>query len=139
MAEIEIWKNISDYEGLYQISNFGRVKSLPRTRIGNGTPYLTKTKILKNSIGAKGGYYRVHLCKENTKNKMFYVHRLVATAFIPRIKGKDFVNHKNGIKTDNFVGNLEWTTQEENLKHAIDCSLNFRNPETGKFERRTVA
>ena len=135
----EQWKDIEGYEGLYQVSNFGRVKSLPRVRIGNGTPYLTKSKILSKGIGATRGYCRVTLCKEPNNQKMFYVHRLVAIAFCEKIKGKDVVNHKNGIRTDNRAENLEWTTLEENLQHALDNFLNFRDEKTGKFIRKGVA
>lgn len=135
----EQWKDVKDYEGLYQISNLGRVKSLPRTRIGNGTPYITKEKILNNSLGATGGYYRVQLCKTPKQHKMFYVHRLVANAFLVKIDGKEVVNHINGIKTDNRVENLEWTTIEENLQHAIDNHLNEKDVLTGRFVRKQVA
>ena len=139
MPHEEIWKDISGYEGLYQVSNFGRIKSLPRIRIGNGTPYITKEKILGDGIGATRGYCRVTLCKEPNNKKMFYIHRLVANAFIPKIDGKNVVNHKNGIRTDNRVENLEWTTIEENLQHAIDNSLNFRDARTGKYTKKEVA
>lgn len=135
----EIWKDISGYEGLYQISNFGRVKSLPRVRIGNGTPYLTKEKILGKGIGATRGYCRVTLCKEPNNQKMFYIHRLVAMAFVSKIEGKDVVNHINGIRTDNRAENLEWTTIEENLQHALDNSLNFRDKTTGRYTKKEVA
>jgi len=134
----EIWKDISGYEGLYQISNFGRVKSLPRVRIGNGTPYITKGKILKNSLGATGGYFRVVLCKEH-KQTFCYVHRLVADAFIPKIEGKNVVNHINGLKTDNRVENLEWSTIQDNLQHAIDNFLNLRDETSGRFIKKEVA
>lgn len=133
----EIWKDISGYEGLYQISNLGRVKSLPRIRIGKGIPYITKGKILKNSPGATGGYLRVNLCK-NYKQTFFYVHRLVADAFIPKIEGKNVVNHINGLKTDNRVENLEWSTIEDNLQHAIDNFLNIRDKESGRFVKKEV-
>lgn len=112
---MEIWKDIKGYEGLYQISNLGRVKSLPR----NGT--ILEERILKQSL-TKRKYLTVILCKNNLiKNKQ--VHRLVAENFIPNIHNKPIINHINGIKTDNRVENLEWCTYSENNFHAIKTGL----------------
>ena len=102
---IEYWKSISGYEGLYQVSNFGRIKSL----VGNH-------KIRKTRID-NSGYKRVTLwCKQKYKN--LYIHRLVALSFLPLIEGKNFVNHKDGNKLNNHVDNLEWMTYSENHTHA---------------------
>lgn len=111
---IEIWKDILDYENRYQISNLGNIKSL----YYNNTlmPQLMIATIFKN------GYYRIDLSKNNV-SKLFSVHRLVALAFIPNSDNKPEVNHKNGIKTDNFVDNLEWTTKSENRLHAFKIGL----------------
>ena len=111
----EIWKDIKGYEGLYQVSNLGRFKSLPRTT--------TKGGILKIYINSRNKYGYVCLCKENIK-KSLRTHRIVLETFSP-VKDMDQlqVNHINGIKTDNRLINLEWVTQSENMKHAFDNGL----------------
>lgn len=114
----EIWKAITKYEGLYEVSNCGRIRRLPsviRYRGDKMRNYPGKT--LKQELTIEG-YFRVVLCKNNVKTR-YMVHRLVADAFIPKIDGKLFVNHINGIKNDNSVENLEWCTQEENEQHAV--------------------
>jgi len=119
---MEVWKDIKDYEGYYQISNLGRVKSLNRlVNNHSGFKKNIKEKILKNSI-SKTGYYVVDL-KINCIRKTFKVHRLIAIHFIPKIIGKDYVNHINGIKIDNSIINLEWCTISENNKHAEKMGL----------------
>ena len=117
---MEIFKDVIGYEGFYQISNLGNVKSLSRTILKNGKhPFKSKEKIIKNRIN---NYCYVTLCKNNTY-KNFYVHRLVASAFINNTKNKNSVNHINGIKTDNRFENLEWCTYKENIQHAILIGL----------------
>jgi hypothetical protein len=111
MLQQEVWKDIVEYEGLYMVSNLGRVKSLPRS----GT--ILQEKILSQRVGRK--YLCVMLCKNNIK-KCTSVHRLIAQAFIPNPDNKPQVNHKNGIKTDNIVCNLEWVTAKENSQHAYN-------------------
>lgn len=118
----ENWKNIYGYEGLYKISDKGRVKSLKRTRIGKGGGiYPVDEKILKNRK-TPNGYLQCCLLKNGLK-KFISIHRLVATHFIYNPENKPQVNHKNGIKHDNNVGNLEWATQSENQKHAYKKGL----------------
>ena len=102
----ETWKDIEGYEGMYQVSNLGRVKSLKRKSV-------TQEKIIKGTNNGNG-YTRVSL-----NNKLHYVHRLVADAFIPKIEGKDFVNHKDEVKSNNNVDNLEWCTNQENINHSV--------------------
>lgn len=91
-----IWKKCGKiyigYEGLYQISNLGRVKSLPRLR-NTKKPYITKEKILKLDNSSRG-YSRIELCKNN-KKKHFFIHKLVANAFIPNLENKPYINHIN--------------------------------------------
>jgi hypothetical protein len=115
---MEIWKDIKDYEGLYQVSNLGKVKSL---KFG-------KEKILKPGKSKKG-YLAVVLC-DNTIRKTFKVHRLIALTFIDNLHNKPQINHINGIKLDNRVDNLEWCTNGENGKHAFDNGL--RIPQKGE-------
>ena len=119
----ERWEDIKGYEGLYQISDMGRVKSLDRisSRETTGDIY-NQGKILKFNITPKG-YCRIQLTS-NGVNKNFMVHQLVAQAFIPNdCITRTMVNHKNGIKTCNIVNNLEWCTSSENLIHAYDCGF----------------
>lgn len=127
---VEIWKDIDSYEGMYQISNSGIIKSLDRT---TQTPQSkTGVKIVKGKIlltwKGKDNYYRVFLSK-NAKSKNYLVHRLIANAFIPNPENKLCINHINGIKTDNRIENLEWATHSENEKHSY-TQLN-RKPSYG--------
>lgn len=115
--EGELWIDVIGYEGHYMVSNLGRIKSLGR-EIRNhklvGTQ-ITSDRILKKSKD-KYGYIRVSFIKNKIK-RSFKVHRLVAIHFIDNKKNKPFVNHINGVKDDNRISNLEWTTESENSIH----------------------
>lgn len=117
MNNQEIWKDVKNYEGIYQISNLGRIKSLSRVFIQkNGIEKRIKERILKQVKDSKG-YYFVGLHK-NSQILQYRVHRLIAEYFIPNEYNKPHINHKNGIKTDNQINNLEWCTVSENNQHA---------------------
>jgi len=113
--ENEIWKDIVESLGEYQISNFGRVKSVKRIVKRSHCVLPVQSKILKTSI-TNSGYEMVFLRFKGLK-KGLYVHRLVAIHFIDNPKNKLDVNHINGIKTDNRLENLEWLTRLENMEH----------------------
>ena len=106
----QIWKDISGYEGKYQVSNTGKVRSLnyKRTR---------KSKVLKICTNKKDGYKRVMLFK-NGKYKAYLVHRLVAQAFIPNPNNYPIINHKDENRSNNYYKNLEWCTYEYNNNYG---------------------
>lgn len=112
---LEEWKDIPGYEGLYQVSNLGRVKSLSKVvNCYNGFRTLQE-KILKQNI--QKGYATVLLYHCNKKR--YVTHRLVAEAFIPNPENKPFIDHINTIRTDNRVENLRWVTAKENINNPI--------------------
>lgn len=112
--EIEIWKDIKDYEGLYQVSNMGRVKSLGNGKAKN--PNLSKERILKQTIN-KNKYYNVQLFKEG-KGKNYLVHRIVAQTFLSNSDNLSCVNHKDENKTNNCASNLEFCTHQYNSNYG---------------------
>lgn len=123
----EIWKDIKGFEGLYQVSNIGRIKSIDRyIRNKWGSLTLCKEHILKPRTD-DDGYYRIGLYKDG-KYKSFGLHRLVSEAFIPNPNNLPCVNHKNEIKTDNRVENLEWCTNSYNLNygHRLEKAIEKR-------------
>lgn len=119
---IEVWKDILGYEGYYQISNLGNVRSLDRyVRNGKGTVRFVPGKLRKLDLLADG-YLGISLEKEG-RVKYFKIHRLVAEAFIPNPENKPEVNHKDGDKTNPTVNNLEWATRSDNMDHAWRTGL----------------
>lgn len=107
----EEWRDIENYEGHYQISNYGRIKSFTKGKIF----------IVKPTMDIYG-YFETRLSMHCVKKK-FKVHRLVAKAFIPNLENKETVNHIDGCKMNNFVDNLEWLTRAENNQHAARIGL----------------
>ena len=119
----ETWKDIKDYEGLYRVSDLGRVRSVDRIEKCSTFTRKRKGVILKQMIN-RGGYCQVNLTKDgigHTKE----VHRLVASAFIPNPNNLPQVNHIDCDKTNNSINNLEWVTFDENTAHAM---LNHLKP-----------
>ena len=113
-----MWKDIEGYEGLYQVSNKGEVRSLDHYRKGrNGHEQIVRGRILK--INTSYGNYGSVMLSKNGVTKRFYVHRLVALAFIPNPQCLPIVNHIDGNKHNNHVENLEWCTAQENVHHAM--------------------
>lgn len=146
----EVWKDVKGYEGRYQVSNFGRVKSLERkvlTRRKNGYYYNTvPEKVLKPTLstGKTGGYPTVKLMKDN-KGKTVKVHRLVAEAFIPNPNNYSDVNHKDEDKTNNHVSNLEWCSRKYNNEYGTRKNRIYSHPnykrtirDLGKERRKPV-
>ncbi|MCF1614809.1 NUMOD4 motif-containing HNH endonuclease [Tetragenococcus koreensis] len=130
----EKWRNILGFEGYYQVSNFGRVKSLDRVDCRG---HNLKSMVLKQRYD-KDGYKLVYLSKQS-KGQSYLVHRLVAIAFIKNIDNKPQVNHINENKFDNNVNNLEWCTSKENVNHGTGIERRKRtksviavNIKTGK-------
>lgn len=107
--EAEVWKRINGLED-YEVSNLGRVKSFKKDKI-NG-------KIM-HSFPTNKGYLRIKL-GDGKISKTFSVHRLVCENFLPKDENRKIINHKNGIKDDNRLENLEWATNSENIRHAFD-------------------
>lgn len=112
----EEWRDVVEYEGMYQVSSLGRVWSLTR-KVNGYYGFITVRGRLLKPAKDKKGYYRVALSKNNTLTT-FKVHRMVCSAFIPNPNEYPQVNHKNCIKTDNRVENLEWCNNSQNQIHA---------------------
>lgn len=118
----EKWKTIPDTQKRYEVSNFGRVRSVERMIIySTGRKHYHYSKYIKLRFDAYG--YLMFNIRNKGKQQCFKVHRLVALLFIPNKYGKKEVNHKDGDKTNNRVDNLEWVTSSENKKHAIRLGL----------------
>jgi hypothetical protein len=119
----EKWLPIKGFGGNYEVSNLGRIRS-----------YCWNREVIRKVHIGTTGYFEITL-HDKMKQKRCKVHRLVALAFIPKVKGKTMVNHKNGLKTDNRVENLEWCTMSENSMHAYATCLS-KPAWTGKFGQK---
>lgn len=117
----EKWKPVKGYEGRYSVSNCGLVRLHKKTGFTGPKPMTWNEKIV-TGYPEKKGYLRVELYLDGSR-RAAKVHRLVAVAFLRPQKNRPYVNHKNGIKTDNRVENLEWVTSKENTRHAVATGL----------------
>lgn len=123
----EIWQTVLGYEGLYEVSNLGRVKALEVELINhmNGVSYKRFPFILKQTV--VGGYCKAYLNKYKS-GKTLAVHRLVGIAFIPNPSNKPQINHKDRVTQNNKVDNLEWVDNRENVTHFANMK-----PKTSKY------
>ena len=128
----EIWKDICGYEGLYQVSSYGRIRSIDHdVDCGLGRSRKVRGRI-KKSVICKNGYAYVSLSSKSSV-KTLAVHRLVAKTFIPNPLGKEDVNHINSIRHDNRCKNLEWATRSENMIHCFH--VRGYRPPSGKLNK----
>lgn len=127
----EIWKDVPGYEGLYQVSNIGRVKACAKI---DGKGRTRKERMLKPTI-TEHHYYRVGLVKEGQR-KQYLVHRLVAVTFIPNINNLPFINHLDECGLNNRVENLEWCDFEYNIKYGTAIERKSKTQINGKHSKR---
>ena len=135
--EEETWRDIAGYEGLYQVSNKGRVKSLERTFVDKrGYRQYRKGRVLKPSKDG-GGYLRVNLFNGSGKGKTLSVHRLVCEAFHENSENKPCVNHIDENRVNNVASNLEWCTYKENNNHGMHTAkmAKARSKSVGQYTR----
>ena len=117
---MEIWKDIAGYEGLYQVSNLGRVKSLERVVTNNkhGGKRIVQEAVMQATDNGHG--YKIVGLNRERKRKNFYVHRLVASAFVPNPDNLTYINHLDYDRGNNAESNLEWCTQKQNTQYSSD-------------------
>lgn len=124
-----IWKPVVGYEGLYEVSDTGIVRSVPHYVLrSNGRKFFVKETYLKPDRHKKG-YLRVKITDATGVEHFPLVHRLVAEAFIPNPENKPFINHIDAQTDNNSVDNLEWVTNKENMEHASKMGLLVRSEE----------
>ena len=144
----EVWKDIENYEGLYQVSNFGKVRSVEREIVySDGRVYKYKSSIIKPSFNKRTGYYSTCL-RKNGKPKTFRLNRVVAQTFLPNPNNLPSVNHKDENKLNNFVwvnedgsvdiekSNLEWCDDKYNSNYGNRCE-NYRKTRLGDRYKET--
>lgn len=131
--EGEFWRPISDYEKLFMGSNFGRIKNIERfvnSNLLNGVKSVLRREKILVSKPNKDGYLKLSIRLDRSGLTSASVHRLIAKTFIPNPENHPMVNHKNGIKDDNRIENLEWCNNQYNIKHAFANGL--MNPMCGE-------
>ena len=119
-----MWKEVSGYNGRYEVHSSGIVRSVPPfVETTCGKVYYKKGKVLHVHKSHKSGYFYVNLKRPDGKRHPVSLHRIVAIAFVPNLYNKPEVNHKDGDKSNNTVENLEWVTRKENYEHAVKVGL----------------
>jgi hypothetical protein len=141
MSNKEIWKDVAGFEGHYMVSSIGNVKSVDKkVKGGKSGLKLKKGKILKQ-ITTYRGYKRVSMSRDG-KSKHFFVHRLMAIAFLENPENKPYINHKDGKKINNVIDNIEWCTPQENsihLYHVLKYSLPPESRErSNEYQRKRM-
>jgi len=133
----ETWRNVRGYEGYYEVSSDGRVRSLCRlSRTKGGCFRFVSGKIL-SPYKDRYGYLMVSLFVHG-KRKIHLVHRLVGLSFLKNMDNKPQINHIDGDKSNNCVSNLEWSTAKENIQHALKCGLSNNNSGPKKLTKEKV-
>jgi len=123
----EVWRDIPGYEQYYQVSNYGNVRSLDRKVKQKGRHFrIERRRIIALCLDNRG-YHRIRVSKYNVQETL-KVHRLVASAFCLNPESKPEVNHKDGLKTNNYYKNLEWVTMAENMRHSSEIGLRDNMP-----------
>lgn len=129
---LEVWLPVAGYEGHYEVSSFGRVRSIARTRKGKGgSPVAVRERILSTHGLMGSGYPAVSL----SAKRSVYVHRLVAAAFIPNPDMRKAINHIDGDKKNPAADNLEWTTHRDNARHASRLGLLATGERHGRYTK----
>lgn len=128
----EEWRPVRGYEGLYEVSNRGRVRCLDKKYFRKRYGWQSKKGHIMACNDHGNGYKYVSFC-HNGEQKNYYVHRLVANAFIPKIEGKEYVNHIDRDRGNNDVNNLEWCTVSENTKHSAPFRKKRNNCKHGEY------
>jgi len=118
----EIWKSVKGYEGLYEVSNFGRMKSLSKKVRNGANSYCVRKEIILTGTISNKGYVKVILVKDGQKQQ-YSVHRIVMMMFVPNPNNMPQVNHLDTNKQNNAVSNLEWCDGSRNMKHACKNGL----------------
>lgn len=134
----EVWKDIAGFEGYYQVSSYGNVRSVDRVievQIRGKSRKVHRSGKVLTAVKTKDGYLSVQLLK-NSKPYTCKVHRLVALAFCEKEDGLEEVNHIDGCKSNNCVDNLQWCTRSQNIRHAYDNGLIDKNTQT--YNRKSV-
>lgn len=135
---IEIWIDIPGYEGLYQVSNFGRIRSLNRIKFNGKGYYTLPARIISIYYKSNHGYPTVHLTNSNGKKCVATIHRLVATAFVPNPENLPVVLHSDDNKLNLRSDNLTWGTQSENLIAAFKTGVNPGHRKRGVLNKSSL-